>query len=262
MDIERLSFSHRSDAPLLDKLTFQIPKGRITTIIGPNGSGKSTLLGVLSRNHLPYEGSARIDGKEIADFKPKELARKLAVVHQQNSAPEDMTVERLVAFGRQPHRSLLKPHAREDEACVDWALAVTGLLDKRSEPLARLSGGEKQRAWIGMALAQRTGILFLDEPTTFLDPFHQLELMELVQALNREQNLTIVMVLHDMNQALRYSDELIVMKAGAVAVRGRPELVLTPELIADVYGVKARLYFCSETKINHIQLIETMKSKG
>ncbi|GLX70215.1 ABC transporter ATP-binding protein [Paenibacillus glycanilyticus] len=242
MELNRVTFAYNDKANTLQEVTASIEPGKITTIIGPNGSGKSTLLGVLSRHCLPQSGEAVLDGKAIAAYKPRELARKLAVVHQQNEAPSDITVEKLVAFGRLPHRSMWMPGGEEDDAAIEWALELTNLTSKRKSRLTEMSGGERQRVWIAMALAQRTPILFLDEPTTFLDMFYQYELLELIRKLNAEHELTIVMVLHDLNQAIRYSDYLLVMKEGKLLLQGPPEFVVTEHTMKDIYGIEVAIH--------------------
>ena len=239
MEIDNVTFSYDKKTNQLKGVSGLVESGKITTIIGPNGCGKSTLLGVMSGNHAPGGGRAVLDGKAIHQYKPKELARKLAVVHQQNDAPSDLTVERLVAFGRMPHRTMLGGDREEDERAVEWALGCTNLAGKRNLAIDRLSGGERQRVWIAMALAQKTPILFLDEPTTYLDIYYQLEILEFIKRLNEEHGLTIAMVLHDINQAIRYSDRIIAMKAGTVAAAGTPEEVVTERAIRDIYGVEA-----------------------
>lgn len=237
MDINEIRFSYDKKTFHLNGIKSRIAEGRITTIIGPNGCGKSTLLGVMAKNLRPSEGEVLLNGKKLAQFKPKELGKKLAVVHQQQEAPADLTVEKLVRFGRLPHRGRWGQESELDDEAVDWALSCTNLLSKRKQSLAHLSGGERQRAWIAMALAQQTSLLFLDEPTTYLDIYHQIEILELVKTLNRKHGITIVMVLHDMNQAIRYSDHIIVMKLGCIVGEGAPETVVTAETIKQTYGV-------------------------
>lgn len=237
MDIKEVTFSYDKKRNTLHGIDSTIDTGKVTTIIGPNGCGKSTLLGVLSNHHQPQNGDVLLDGKSLAAFKPKELARKLAVVHQQNNAPSDMTVEKLTAYGRIPYKSLFASSTKEDEEAVEWALASTNLLDKRQMPIDSLSGGQMQRVWIAMALTQKTPYLFLDEPTTYLDIFYQYELLELIRRLNKEHGISIVMVLHDINQAVKYSDVIIVMKDGRIAAKGKPEEIITEDLIRDIYGV-------------------------
>ena len=239
MEINQVVVSHDGTIRHLNGVTTAIPKGKITTIIGPNGCGKSTLLSVMSRNNRPLEGQARLENRDLVEYKPKEFAKKFAIVYQQNDIPQDLTVEKLVMFGRMPYSSLLKKKTEEDEEAVTWALSCTNLLDKRENDLSALSGGERQRVWIAMALAQKSEILCLDEPTTYLDIYYQLELLELVKELNDKHHLTIVMVLHDINQAIRYSDHVILMKNGQIVAEGLPREVITKEVIKDVYGVNA-----------------------
>ncbi|RKD22928.1 iron ABC transporter ATP-binding protein [Ammoniphilus oxalaticus] len=237
MEIKEISFSYDGKTPLLEMVSGQIHTGKITTIIGPNGSGKSTLLGIMSRNYLPNAGEVVLDGKAIYHYKAKHLAKKIAVVHQQNEAPMDMTVEKLVGFGRLPHQRFLAQPSEADERAIEWALACTKLTEKRHHRLQALSGGERQRVWIAMSLAQRAPMLFLDEPTTYLDIYYQLEILELIKRLNQEQGLTIVMVLHDMNQAIRYSDQIMIMKEGHIVANGNADEVMTVSRIKQIYGV-------------------------
>ncbi|BFT68934.1 ABC transporter ATP-binding protein [Paenibacillus sp. P36] len=237
MEINNISFSYDKKNDQLKSVTSEIVMGKITTIIGPNGCGKSTLLGVMSNNYTPHTGQVVLDGKELNMYRTKDLAKKLAVVHQSNEAPSDLTVEKLTSFGRLPHRTLFAQERKEDEEAIEWALTCTNLQNKRTKTLQQLSGGERQRVWIAMAIAQRTSILFLDEPTTFLDMYYQIEILELIKKLNVDHGLTIVMVLHDMNQAIRYSDRLIVMKNGQLFMEGTPHDIMTESMIKSVYGV-------------------------
>jgi iron complex transport system ATP-binding protein len=237
MDIKEVTFSYDKKNDHLKSVSGSIEIGKITTIIGTNGCGKSTLLGIMSNNHKPRSGNVILDGKFINTYKPKELARKLAVVHQHNDAPSDMTVEKLVGFGRLPHKSMFSPHSEEDTQAVEQALSHTNLQSKRSLTIDQLSGGERQRVWIAMSLAQSTPFLFLDEPTTYLDIYYQFELLNLIKSLNAEYGLTIVMVLHDINQAIRYSDSIIVMQGGEIVMKGPPSEVITEAMIKQIYGV-------------------------
>ncbi len=237
MDIKDITFSYDKKVNTLNGVNSTIDIGKVTTIIGPNGCGKSTLLSVMSNNNHPQSGQVLLDGKELADFKPKELAKKLAVVHQQNNAPSDMTVEKLTSYGRIPYKSLFSSTTDEDDQAVEWALECTNLTDKRKVPIDELSGGQMQRVWIAMALAQKTPYLFLDEPTTYLDIYYQYELLELIKSLNRTHGMSIVMVLHDINQAIRYSDTIIAMKNGEIVVKGAPSEVITAQTIKEIYGV-------------------------
>lgn len=243
MELKEITYSYDKKIDTLKHVTAEIAKGKITTIIGPNGSGKSTLLGVMARNFTPKNGEIILDGKSLVDFKPKELARKLAVVHQQNDAPIDMTVEKLASYGRIPHRSMWSQGqgASEDDSAIEWALMSTKLLEKRKSRLDQLSGGQRQRAWIAMALAQKTPFLFLDEPTTYLDMYYQIEVLDLIRSLNEEFGLTIIMVLHDVNQAVRYSDMIMVMKDGEIVMSGAPEEVITEEAMKEIYGVNVAI---------------------
>ncbi|AOY17842.1 iron ABC transporter ATP-binding protein [Bacillus sp. ABP14] len=237
MEIKNVTFSYDNVTDRLKSVSSEIEIGKVTTIIGPNGCGKSTLLGVMSRNHDPRSGEVILDGKAISQYKPKEFARKLAVVHQQNEAPADMTVEKLTSFGRMPHKNIFSSQTDEDREAIERALAYTNLLSKRDKEIHALSGGERQRVWIAMTLAQETPMLFLDEPTTYLDIYYQLEILELVKELNEVHGLTIVMVLHDINQAIRYSDHIIVMKDGEIVTKGKPDDVVTESMIKVIYGV-------------------------
>ncbi|TBL73915.1 ABC transporter ATP-binding protein [Paenibacillus thalictri] len=239
MEINEVTFSYDKKTDQLKSVSSTIDIGKITTVIGPNGCGKSTLLGVMSNNFAPSKGQIVLDGKAIHMYKPKELARKLAVVHQHNDAPSDLTVEKLVGFGRMPHKSMFKPGGDEDEAAIEQALSRTNLLGKRKLTIDQLSGGERQRVWIAMSLAQSTPFLFLDEPTTYLDIYYQFEVLELIKSLNSLYGLTIVMVLHDINQAIRYSDSLIVMKNGEIVMKGAPGDIVTEAVVKQIYGVDA-----------------------
>ncbi|MDM5299887.1 ABC transporter ATP-binding protein [Bacillus pumilus] len=247
MDIHDVSFSYDQRKDTVQSVTSRIEKGKITTIIGPNGSGKSTLLSLMANNHRPDQGQVLLDGQELNVFKPKELARKLAVVHQQNEAPLDLTIERVVAFGRTPYQTMRGGDKGEDERAIEWALSSTKLTEKRKVTLASLSGGERQRVWIAMALAQKTPILFLDEPTTYLDIYYQFDILELIRELNIVHGLTIVMVLHDMNQAVRYSDVIIAMKDGHIIREGPPNDVLTEEMVRHIYDVSVTIRQDAET---------------
>ncbi|HDR6387593.1 ABC transporter ATP-binding protein [Bacillus cereus] len=237
MEIKSVTFSYDNVTNRLKSVSSEIEIGKITTIIGPNGCGKSTLLSVMSRNHVPSSGEVILDGKAISEYKPKEFARKLAVVHQQNEAPADITVEKLISFGRMPYKNIFSPQTDEDREAIERALVCTNLQSKRDKPIYALSGGERQRVWIAMTLAQNTPMLFLDEPTTYLDIYYQLEILELVKELNEVYGLTIVMVLHDINQAIRYSDHIIVMKDGEIITKGNPNDVITEEMVKAIYGV-------------------------
>ena len=237
MHIQQVVVSHDGTKKHLNNISTVIPKGKVTTILGPNGSGKSTLLSVMARNNKPLQGFVQLEQKDIMEYKPKQFAKKLAIVYQQNDIPEDLTVEKLVSFGRMPYNSLFKKETTDDEQAIEWALEATNLLHKRTSDLTALSGGERQRVWIAMALAQKSEILCLDEPTTYLDVYYQIELLQLVRQLNERYGLTIVMVLHDINQAMQFSDHILVMKDGELVAEGEPKAIITPQLMLDVYNV-------------------------
>jgi|SRR5690625_617307 len=237
MEIKDITFAYQDKVNRLHQINSEIKQGEITTIIGPNGSGKSTLLGVMTNHHQAQKGQIILDGKDMNQYKLKELAKIVGVVHQKNTAPADITVEALVYYGRLPYKNTFAPYSKADDEKVKWALKSTGLYERRKMAIDTLSGGQQQRAWIAMALAQDTPLLFLDEPTANLDIYYQYEILELVKQLNEDHGLTIVMVLHDINQAIQYSDTIIVMKQGKIIIRGEPKSIVSKQLIQDVYGV-------------------------
>ncbi|MGW4631930.1 ABC transporter ATP-binding protein [Nocardia sp. NPDC004415] len=227
------------DRLIVDGLSLDIAPGVVTTVIGPNGCGKSTLLKSLGRLLRPRTGQVVLDGKAISTMKTKDVAQVVGMLPQTPVAPEGLTVADLVARGRHPHQSWLRQWSADDETEVAAALAQTGIADLAERTLDELSGGQRQRAWISMALAQGTDILLLDEPTTYLDLAHSLEVLDLVDRLHDELGRTVVMVLHDLNLAIRYSDELVVMAAGRIVARGKPAEIITAELLAEVFGLEA-----------------------
>ncbi|MCJ0869091.1 ABC transporter ATP-binding protein [Streptomyces sp. AP-93] len=226
------------DRTVIDALDVSIPQGVVTTIIGPNGCGKSTLLRTLSRLLKPTSGSVVLDGEDIARLRTRDVAKKLGLLPQAPVAPEGLTVADLVARGRHPHQSWLRQWSSDDASVVERALAMTGVADLADRPVDALSGGQRQRVWISMTLAQGTDLLLLDEPTTYLDLAHAIDVLDLVDDLH-ESGRTVVMVLHDLNLAARYSDNLIVMKAGSVLAQGHPREVLTAELLHEAFGLRA-----------------------
>ncbi|MFE3517797.1 ABC transporter ATP-binding protein [Streptomyces sp. NPDC059166] len=223
---------------VLDGLDVTIPQGVVTTIIGPNGCGKSTLLRTLSRLLKPTRGSVVLDGDDIARLRTRDVAKKLGLLPQSPVAPEGLTVADLVARGRHPHQSWLRQWSSDDVDVVERSLAMTGIADLADRPVDQLSGGQRQRVWISMTLAQGTDLLLLDEPTTYLDLAHAIDVLDLVDDLH-ESGRTVVMVLHDLNLATRYSDNLIVMKAGSVLAQGHPRDVVTAELLEEAFGLRA-----------------------
>ncbi|MBB5277251.1 iron complex transport system ATP-binding protein [Rhizobium rosettiformans] len=218
------------------ELSVAIPDGAFTVIVGPNACGKSTLLRALSRLLAPAAGQVILDGRSLRDLPPKELARRLGLLPQSSSAPEGITVADLVARGRYPHQSFLRQWSKADEEAVIRAMEATRVAELSGRLMHELSGGQRQRVWIAMVLAQETPILLLDEPTTFLDIAHQIELMELLADLNAAGR-TIVAVLHDLNQACRYATHLIAMKNGAVLAEGQPSSIVTEQLVEEVFGL-------------------------
>ncbi|MFD6883741.1 MULTISPECIES: ATP-binding cassette domain-containing protein [unclassified Rhodococcus (in: high G+C Gram-positive bacteria)] len=227
------------DRLIIDDLDLEIPTGVITTIIGPNGCGKSTLLRSLSRLLKPRTGQILLDGRNITTMRTRDVARVLGMLPQAPLAPEGLTVADLVARGRHPHQSWLRQWSSDDEGEVAAALDRTGIADLADRPVDELSGGQRQRAWISMALAQGTDILLLDEPTTYLDLAHSVEVLDLVDRLHSELGRTVVMVLHDLNLAVRYSDHLVVMKDGRIVRSGPPSEVISAELLAEVFDLDA-----------------------
>ena len=245
MEIRDLKFSY-GDRAFIQGLNVHIEKGRVTTILGPNGCGKSTLLNLIVRQLKPQGGDIFLEGRSIRQMTAREISRKIAMVHQQNRAPADLTVERLVQFGRMPHQTKFSSRDEEGEEAVRWALKVTRLEKMKQKSVGRLSGGERQRAFIAMALAQKTDILFLDEPTTYLDIYYQMEILNLVRQLNREYGMTVVMVLHDINQAMQFSDDIIMIKEGRICYIGSVRAGITAERLSEVYGIRAVIHESSE----------------
>lgn len=225
-------------ARIFDGLDLDIREGVVTTLIGANGSGKSTLFNLLTKNLKPQAGGIFLRAGDVSALRLKDFAKLVAIVHQRNSAPGDLSVEKLVGYGRYPFQGLgQKRDADEDERMVAWALETTGLSELADAPVASLSGGQAQRAWIAMALAQGSKVLLLDEPTTYLDVRYQLDILRLVRRLNAEFGITVVMVLHDINQALCYSDEVVALADGRIVAQGAPREVVTPDVIKRVYGI-------------------------
>ncbi|MEV4344086.1 ABC transporter ATP-binding protein [Actinoplanes sp. NPDC049596] len=224
-----------------EHLSLDVPEGRFTAIIGPNACGKSTLLRALSRLLKPRDGTVLLDGADIHTKPAKQVARRLGLLPQTSIAPDGITVADLVARGRFPHQTLIRQWTAADERAVAGAMAATGVSELSGEPVDTLSGGQRQRVWVAMVLAQQTPIVLLDEPTTFLDIAHQIELLELCVRLNREQGTTMVAVLHDLNQAARYAQHVVVMKDGRIVAQGEPGDVITAELVEDVFGLPCRI---------------------
>ena len=224
-----------------EKLSVEIHDGSFTAIIGPNGCGKSTLLRSLARVLTPSVGRVLLDGRSISSYRSKEVARMLGLLPQSSPAPDGIRVADLVARGRAPYQSLFQQWRRSDEEAVSEALRATRLTDLSDRFVDELSGGQRQRVWVAMLLAQDTSIMLLDEPTTFLDVAHQVEVLDLLTDLNRERGITLVMVLHDLNLAARYSDRLVMIAGGAVAASGPAAEVLTEQRVREVFGLESRI---------------------
>ncbi|EQA5671309.1 iron-enterobactin ABC transporter ATP-binding protein [Cronobacter malonaticus] len=229
------------DFRVAEGLNVAIPDGKFTAIIGPNGCGKSTLLRTLSRLMKPLGGQVWLDGQAIQHFATKEVARRIGLLAQNASAPGDITVAELVARGRYPHQPLFTRWRDEDERAVQKAMAATGVTALADQSVDTLSGGQRQRAWIAMVLAQETSILLLDEPTTWLDISHQIDLLELLCTLNREQGYTLAAVLHDLNQACRYANHLIALRDGKIIAEGAPSEIVDAALIEAIYGLRCMI---------------------
>ena len=240
LSAEQLTLAY-GDRTVVEGLDIAIAAGRITAIVGANGCGKSTLLRALARLISPREGEVTLDGMSLQRQPSREIARTLGLLPQRPVAPEGIAVADLVGRGRHPHQRMLARWSPRDYEVVSDALTATGIADLADRPVDELSGGQQQRVWIAMALAQETDILLLDEPTTFLDVAHQIEVLDLLTDLNRERGTTIVMVLHDLNLAARYADVLVAVRDGHVHASGSPEEVITEQLVGDVFGLECRV---------------------
>jgi len=237
---EELVLSYPSaDEPVVDGESITVRPGAVTALVGPNGSGKSTLLKGLADQLSPEDGSVLVDGEAIQSYGSKELARKMGLLSQESTSPDSITVEELVYHGRYPHRGFFESVTDDDERAVDRAIDLAGCGHLRDSEVGQLSGGQKQLAWIAMVLAQETDVLLLDEPTTFLDLHHQLEVLEIVQTVREQRNVTVVVVLHDIEQAARLADRVVVLEEGEITARGPPEAVVTEQLLSDIFRIEA-----------------------
>ncbi|MCM2388848.1 ABC transporter ATP-binding protein [Streptomyces albipurpureus] len=227
------------DRTVVEGLDLTIPDGQVTVIVGPNACGKSTTLRALGRLMKPAGGAVLLDGRELSRIPTKTVAQSIGLLPQTPVAPDSITVADLVSRGRQPHQHWWQQWSEEDERAVTDAMARTDVTALADRPVDELSGGQRQRVWVAMALAQETELLLLDEPTTFLDIAHQVEVLDLVRQLNDERGRTVVAVLHDLNQAARYADHLVAMKAGRIVAEGPPATVVTADLVREVFGLEA-----------------------
>lgn len=234
----KVSYERRE---VVKDLSIDIPDGKITAIIGPNGCGKSTLLKAISRIIPTQAGSIILDGIEMKTHSTKKIAQKMAILPQTPDSAEGLTVEELVSYGRFPYQSGFGKLSKLDLEVVNWALEATGILAFKHRPVDALSGGQRQRVWIAMTLAQETDIILLDEPTTYLDLCHQLEILQLLEELNKKEHRTIVMVLHDLNHAARFADYIIAMKQGVVIKEGTPFEVMNRNVLAEVFSIDAEI---------------------
>lgn len=247
LEVQNLSFSIK-DKTILQNINFSVDSRKIYTIIGPNGSGKTTLLRIITRNLKPGTGQVRMNGKIIHKMPTKEVAQSMAFLTQTRTGRSDVGVWQLVSYGRFAHRDWWKGRHQEDLEIIEECIHKTGLDDMANRKISTLSGGEQQRAWIAMALAQKPKILILDEPTTFLDVSHQLEILELITDLNGTDDITVLMVLHDINHAARFSDEIIIIQEGFLYAHGDPREMLTPKSLSEVFRINADISIDRETK--------------
>lgn len=227
------------ETPIVEDLDLDIPEGQITALVGANGSGKSTILRALSRLLSPRSGAAFLDGKMIHRQSTRDVAKQLALLPQRPDAPDGITVRELVSFGRHPHRKPLRGLTAEDTEMIGQALSATGMSVFAERAIDALSGGQRQRAWVAMALAQGTNTLLLDEPTTYLDMAHQLEVLQLLQRLNRTDGRTVVMVVHDLNHASRFAHHMVAIARGGIVAQGTPREVMVPDVLRKVFAIEA-----------------------
>lgn len=240
ISVKNLMVSYE-DNIIIEDLDLAIPKGQISIIIGANGCGKSTLLKTISRINKPKKGDIFINGKNIKNIKEKNIAKEVAFLPQGPVCPSGLKVRELVAFGRFPHQKMIGGLNSHDKEVIEWAINETGLREFADREVENLSGGQRQRAWIAMTLAQETEIIMLDEPTTYLDMSYQLEVLEVLQKLNREKKITVVIVLHELNNACRFADNIIGLKKGKIICEGRPIDVINKKTLKEIYGIDASL---------------------
>lgn len=242
ISVKKLYVSYENNT-IIENMSLSIPKGKISIIIGANGCGKSTLLKTISRINKPKAGEIFINNKNLNKIKEKDIAKEVAFLPQGPVCPSGLTVRELVAFGRFPYQKLIGGLNSHDKKVIDWAIKETGLSEFADREIENLSGGQRQRAWIAMTLAQETEIIMLDEPTTYLDMSYQLEVLEVLQKLNREKNITVVIVLHELNNACRFADNIIGLKKGKIICEGIPIDVINKENLKEIYGIDANLKY-------------------
>ena len=247
ISVKNLSVAYESNT-IIEDMNLSIPKGKISIIIGANGCGKSTLLKTIARINKPKSGDIFINNKNIKKVKEKDIAKEVAFLPQGPVCPSGLTVRELVAFGRFPHQKIIGGLNNHDKETIDWAIKETGLSEFADREVENLSGGQRQRAWIAMTLAQETEIIMLDEPTTYLDMSYQLEVLEVLQKLNREKKITVVIVLHELNNACRFADNIIGLKKGKKVCEGRPIDVINKENLKEIYGIDAKLQLSEDGK--------------
>lgn len=250
MKVKNLSFAYDVQGKnVIQDVNFTIPAGKVTTFMGANGSGKSTLFQLMTKNLVPKSGVVQYQNTDITQIPYKKFAKVAAIVHQNNTIASEISVEQLVSYGRTPYASAFGTLKKADYEIIEWAMELMGVYDYRTRQVTDLSGGQRQRVWIAMALAQKTDLLFLDEPTTYLDIRYQLDLLHQIEKLNKELGLTVVMVLHDINHAIYFSDHVIGLKNGEVILSGEPKKVITQESIEALYGVSLEIIERNEKKI-------------
>ena len=247
---------------ILHNLSLEVPRGKIVTLIGQNGCGKSSLLKTVSRAVAPKDGRVIYEGKPLREYAPKKLAQKIAYLAQVHTSPPDIDVRTLVSYGRYPYTKFGRGQTKADAEIIDRAIALTGLESLQTQPVATLSGGERQRAWIAMNVAQEPEILILDEPTTYLDIGYQVEVLELIRQLNRELGITILMVLHDLNLASRYSDRLYAIKDKALYAAGNPAEVITASHLKHIFGIDARILHDADNNCPFFIPLQSINEKG
>ena len=240
ISVRNLSVAYENNT-IIEDMNLSIPKGKVSIIIGANGCGKATLLKTLARINKPKNGDIFINNKNIKKIKEKSIAKEVAFLPQGPVCPSGLTVRELVAYGRFPHQKIIGGLNNHDKEVIDWVIEETGLIEFANREVENLSGGQRQRAWIAMILAQETDIIMLDEPTTYLDMSYQLEVLEVLQKLNKEKNITVVIVLHELNNACRFADNIIGLKKGKIICEGKPIDVINKETLKKIYGIDARL---------------------